>query len=402
MAEPTTRRLLVAACLAAALAPACKSSQSTTSRPPMPSLPMPSSSSLPSPSLPSPSLPSPSLPSPSLPSPSLPSPSLPSPSLPSPSLPSPSLPSPSASLPSPSSSATPGSPSRPPSPSAPRGRSSSGASPASPATPPRSLPRPQRPGEQSRNTASGESASSQNGAPPPTQDRSAETQGDGRDTQTAAGAPGRETAEAGDDGWETSTELPEVPGNATQSARGPLADGDATGEEEAPGSDSAAALGDGEMLPGVAAAGESAAEDESAVEGESAAEGEPGDELRRALEELDGEILDERIAAADRAADPRSGNRGEGQAQGTRAGGAPAARGNGDGVEPSAGAPARRTVAASVPPAPQPRLPLPADTPDARDDDVVARQLREAAMAETNPELREKLWQEYERYKAGL
>ena len=47
-------------------------------------------------------------------------------------------------------------------------------------------------------------------------------------------------------------------------------------------------------------------------------------------------------------------------------------------------------------------LPLPADTPDARDDDVVARQLREAAMAETDPELREKLWQEYERYKAGL
>lgn len=37
-----------------------------------------------------------------------------------------------------------------------------------------------------------------------------------------------------------------------------------------------------------------------------------------------------------------------------------------------------------------------------QDDDIVARQLREAAMAETDPALREKLWDEYKRYKAGL
>jgi len=43
----------------------------------------------------------------------------------------------------------------------------------------------------------------------------------------------------------------------------------------------------------------------------------------------------------------------------------------------------------------------PADIPDGRDDDVVARQLREAATAETDPELREKLWQEYRNYKKG-
>ncbi len=41
----------------------------------------------------------------------------------------------------------------------------------------------------------------------------------------------------------------------------------------------------------------------------------------------------------------------------------------------------------------------PADIPDGSDDDVVARQLREAATAETDPELREKLWQEYRNYK---
>lgn len=38
--------------------------------------------------------------------------------------------------------------------------------------------------------------------------------------------------------------------------------------------------------------------------------------------------------------------------------------------------------------------------PDEGDDDIVARQLREAAEAETDPELREKLWEEYRRYKA--
>jgi hypothetical protein len=37
----------------------------------------------------------------------------------------------------------------------------------------------------------------------------------------------------------------------------------------------------------------------------------------------------------------------------------------------------------------------------AYDDDIVARQLREAAEKETDPELKEKLWQEYEAYKKG-
>ncbi|MEA1947451.1 MAG: hypothetical protein U9N83_09145 [Thermodesulfobacteriota bacterium] len=36
---------------------------------------------------------------------------------------------------------------------------------------------------------------------------------------------------------------------------------------------------------------------------------------------------------------------------------------------------------------------------DSKDDDIVARQLREAAEGETDPELRKKLWKEYEQYK---
>ena len=47
------------------------------------------------------------------------------------------------------------------------------------------------------------------------------------------------------------------------------------------------------------------------------------------------------------------------------------------------------------------KYPPPADIPNGNDDDVVARQLREAAMKEDDPELREKLWDEYRAYKAG-
>jgi len=43
----------------------------------------------------------------------------------------------------------------------------------------------------------------------------------------------------------------------------------------------------------------------------------------------------------------------------------------------------------------------PPDIPDGSDDDVVARQLREAAEKETDPELKKKLWEEYRKYKKG-
>mgnify|MGYP003666490090 FL=1 len=45
--------------------------------------------------------------------------------------------------------------------------------------------------------------------------------------------------------------------------------------------------------------------------------------------------------------------------------------------------------------------PVPANIPDGHDDDIVARQIREAAMKEQDPVLREKLWDEYRKYKEG-
>lgn len=44
----------------------------------------------------------------------------------------------------------------------------------------------------------------------------------------------------------------------------------------------------------------------------------------------------------------------------------------------------------------------PPGTPDGSDDDVIARQLREAAENEADPELKKKLWEEYARYKKDL
>ena len=42
-------------------------------------------------------------------------------------------------------------------------------------------------------------------------------------------------------------------------------------------------------------------------------------------------------------------------------------------------------------------IPIPDDVGDGRNDDIVMRQIREAAMQEKDPVLREKLWDEYRR-----
>jgi len=50
----------------------------------------------------------------------------------------------------------------------------------------------------------------------------------------------------------------------------------------------------------------------------------------------------------------------------------------------------------------KPSMRVPEGIPSAQGDDIVAHQLREAATAENDPELKEKLWEEYRRYKSGL
>jgi hypothetical protein len=76
-----------------------------------------------------------------------------------------------------------------------------------------------------------------------------------------------------------------------------------------------------------------------------------------------------------------------------------------DGIRPSAGGGAvRSSTGASGAPGRTSRsgtIRQPPGMPDGRDDDVVARQLREAAEKETDPELQKKLWEEYRKYKQG-
>lgn len=61
----------------------------------------------------------------------------------------------------------------------------------------------------------------------------------------------------------------------------------------------------------------------------------------------------------------------------------------------TAGAGAEKTVRTE-------RLPEPTNTPNGSDDDLVARQLREAAEQEADPALRARLWDEYKKYKQGI
>ena len=125
-------------------------------------------------------------------------------------------------------------------------------------------------------------------------------------------------------------------------------------------------------------------------------------ELEEALGTFDGAILTEREVLEQRSNESPSGS-GGGSTPGTpptagsrTAGGA---SGSGQSSAPQGGG--TMPVPPSRPPPPMPRGQAPDDIPDARDDDIIARQLREAAMAETDPELREALWEEYRRYKGS-
>lgn len=119
--------------------------------------------------------------------------------------------------------------------------------------------------------------------------------------------------------------------------------------------------------------------------------------LRQGYETFDGFILSERERAQN-----------ESNAAGSVAIGGDAGGGGGGAAasQPqtlpetggASGADLPSSVSVSSPPPPTESFPPPEDIPSGRDDDVVARQLREAAMNEPDPELREALWDEYRNY----
>jgi len=116
-------------------------------------------------------------------------------------------------------------------------------------------------------------------------------------------------------------------------------------------------------------------------------------ELEGALQDFDGEILAERdvLKSTEGASssvpipNPSSGPSGDNKDESAQQRGGPLAQ--------------RRIP--NVPAPPSRTGEIPDDIPDAKDEDIIARQLREAAMQEEDPDLKDKLWDEYRRYNNG-
>ncbi len=122
--------------------------------------------------------------------------------------------------------------------------------------------------------------------------------------------------------------------------------------------------------------------------------------LNRGYEEFDGFILEERARAQAQANAERNagipGDAGGSDSGSAGAGGQSVIVSASPGGTPSG--PQGAAGAGGGSGANQETFPPPDDIPSGRDDDIVARQLREAAMSEPDPELREKLWDEYRKY----
>ena len=227
------------------------------------------------------------------------------------------------------------------------------------------IPKPGQPGQPGRQGSPGDPVGGRPGEPSGTQPGEPAgglpSGGDPSDPHSAGlpGLPGE------NDGWESSNEDP-GDGRPSGGTRRPGADGEETRQ----------------------------------------ARGRPGaqGEFDEAIGVLDGQILAERAdvyarrnetAGQSGRAAPPSGGEPETpseQAPGVPGPPSPGVMPEGGGRQP--GRPAPRAI-------PAPAAPVPPDVADAQDDDVVCRQLREAAMAETDDTLREALWDEYRRCREG-
>lgn len=125
------------------------------------------------------------------------------------------------------------------------------------------------------------------------------------------------------------------------------------------------------------------------------------EQLRRGYEVFDGLILDERQRTQTEVDRQTGGQVGSGDIASAGGIGLPGGASLPQTL-PSGTTGAQAGIpASSMPSSPPPAgetFPPPEDIPSGRDDDVVARQLREAAMREPDPELREALWDEYRKY----
>jgi len=317
------------------------------------------------------------MPSSSLPSPSSSSPSQqpPSGSPSSPSNPSQSNPGSTSPLPTPPSGSPSSTPSLPlPSPSNPSG------TPSLPTLP--TLPSPSGPEDPNKgDPQNGEAPSPSDGNLPPPSDGEEGSEEDGTEGDSTGEQASSSEIEGSDNGTENGIatgglmEMPEDSGGWEVSNQTPLI-GPATEEEE------------------LETEGEGSAETE---------DNQADEDFQRALEELDGEIMQERndvIGRAHETVATQSGGQGivpvdDSGTVDTNSAIEDDRVGTTDETESEQGLMEGEEVA-------DVDIERVIDTPDAMDKDVIARQMREAAMAEEDPELKKKLWEEYETYKKGL
>jgi hypothetical protein len=129
-------------------------------------------------------------------------------------------------------------------------------------------------------------------------------------------------------------------------------------------------------------------------------------ELEEELETLISEFDELMLEQQDTLKQQQAARQARGDCQGTSGGSEEAAAG-GTGEEADTGEPGDGQMPAEAEPGSGPGVEKQGEMPefekgaigDGSDDDVVARQLREAAEAETDPVLKAKLWEEYKKYK---
>jgi PPE-repeat protein len=185
-------------------------------------------------------------------------------------------------------------------------------------------------------------------------------------------------------------------GAASDSAEAAMAGGAGGGEgDEGAEGGAAGGAGDGTGTGGAGSAGQ--------FPGESDAE--RAERLGRELEESIGgfdEVLSEEqreVASVGRNMEGFGGDGASGGGAGGISLGEQAAGGSGAGSVAVANQPsARRESPVAGLSEDEIRERTPDDIPVLVDDDIIARQLREAALAEEDPELRERLWEEYRKY----
>lgn len=203
-----------------------------------------------------------------------------------------------------------------------------------------------------------------------------------------------------------------MPGGDQSSDGSGGASGDAAGGQDGAGSEGGSTTtGAGGAYGTVGSVGErdAGAGGMSDVPGGSGGQGSLDDEFERSLGDFDDSLLEEQQKVAEVSRDTGAfesggGGQGGGVGLGEQAGEAGEGTGGTVGVVNNAAGGAggsMRQEPGSVEQLTKEQIGerTPEDIPAGVDDDIVAKQLREAALAEEDPELRERLWDEYRAYK---